>query len=173
MKPVLLVIAPETFRDEELFETQKVLGDAGISTVIASTHTGTCTGKLGGTAEATIALKDANSKNYEAIAFIGGMGSEVYFKNAEARTIAHEFYDDDKIVSAICIAPVILANAGLLKGKQATVFPDGAETLRNCGAHYTGEAVTVDGNIITGNGPASSVAFGEMLASKIKEQAAS
>lgn len=173
MKPVLLVIAPETFRDEELFETKEVLEDAGISTVIASTHTGTCTGKLGGIAEATIALKDANSKDYEAIAFIGGMGSEVYFKDTVAHAMALNMYDEHKIVSAICIAPVILANAGLLKGKQATVFPDGAETLTHCGAHYTGEAVTVDGNIITGNGPASSVVFGEMLARKIKEKAAS
>ena len=169
MKPVLLVIAPDQFRDEELFETKEILETAGIKTVAASTHVGTCVGKLGGKAESSIVIDDVQAKDYEAIAFIGGMGSEVYFNNETAHDLAWEFYADEKIVSAICIAPVILANAGLLKDKNATVFPDGAEILKLKGAHYTSEAVTKDGNIITGNGPSSSKAFGEALVTALKK----
>ena len=169
MKPVLLVIAPKLFRDEELFETKAELENAGLTTVVASTQTGTCTGKLGGKAESAITLDEVHAKNYEAIAFIGGKGSEVYFNNKTAHDLAWEFYADDKIVSAICIAPVILGNAGLLKDKKATVFPDGVDRLKSSGAIYTGDAITIDGNIITGNGPASSKSFGQALASQIRK----
>ena len=171
MKPVLMVIAPENFRDEELFETKEVLEAVGLSTIIASKHVGVCTGKLGEKANAEISLSDVKASDYEAIIFVGGMGSEVYFKDPVAHDLAWELYADEKIVSAICIAPVILANAGLLKGRKATVFQDGAETLKSNGADYTGDPVTIDGTIITGNGPASSKEFGRTVADLVKSTA--
>jgi protease I len=97
------------------------------------------------------------------------MGSQVYFEHPEAHDLAWEMYADGKVVSAICAAPVILAKAGLLKDKKATVYPDHEYTLKQYGAIYTGEAVTVDGNIITGNGPESSRAFGQAVAKQILE----
>ncbi len=172
MKSVLMVIAPENFRDEELFETKEVLDAAGLQTTIASVQKGVCNGKLGGKANAAIALSDAKASDYAAVVFVGGMGSEVYFKDPVAHDLAWEMYADGKIVSAICIAPVILANAGLLKGRKATVYSDGAETLKTNGADYTGDQVTVDGMIITGNGPASSKEFGRTVADLIKTTAA-
>lgn len=172
MKPILMVIAPQQFRDEELFETIEVLEACGLSTIIASKQKGICKGKLGGEAMAEVALEDAKASDYEAVVFVGGMGSEVFFNDPIAHDLAWEMYADEKIVSAICIAPVILANAGLLNGKKATVFPDGATVLEKCGAQYTAEAVTVDGRIITGNGPASSRLFGQTVADIIKNSAA-
>lgn len=169
MKNVLMVVAPEQFRDEELFETQEELTKAGIKTEIASTKIGDCKGKLGGHAKATLTIGQVETKNYDAIAFIGGGGSEVYFKNPLAHKLAQQMNHEGKLVSAICIAPVILANAGLLKNKKATVFEDGIEILKNCGARYTGEVVTMDGNIITGNGPRSSKEFGKAVAKKINQ----
>lgn len=171
MKPILMIIAPDQFRDEELFETKEVLERAGLSTVIASKQKGICKGKLGGEAVAEIAVSDAKASDYEAIIFVGGMGSEVYFNDAVAHDLAWEMYADGKIVSAICIAPVILANAGLLKGKRATVYPDGADDLKKGGATYTAETVTTDGNIITGNGPSSSREFGKTVANEVCKHA--
>lgn len=170
MKPILMIIAPDQFRDEELFETREVLESAGLSTVLASKQKGICKGKLGGEAVAEVALADVKASEYEAIVFVGGMGSEVYFKDPNAHDLAWEMYADGKIVSAICIAPVILANAGLLKGKRATVFPDGADELKKGGATYTAETVTVDGNFITGNGPASSIKFAEAIVHQLEKQ---
>ena len=169
MDKVLLVIAPQVFRDEELFETREELEKAGFETVIASTTKGICTGKLGGVAEAAISIEEARSSDYQAIVFVGGMGSQVYFEHPEAHDLAWEMYADGKVVSAICAAPVILAKAGLLKDKKATVYPDHEYTLKQYGAIYTGEAVTVDGNIITGNGPESSRAFGQAVAKQFLE----
>ena len=170
MKPILMVIAPNQFRDEELFETKEELETAGLSTVIASKQKGICKGKLGGEVMAEIALADVNASYYEAVLFVGGMGSEIYFNDPLAHDLAWEMYADGKIVSAICIAPVILANAGLLKGKRATVFPDGADDLKKGGATYTAETITTDGNIITGNGPSSSKEFGKKVAEIVSKQ---
>lgn len=71
--------------------------------------------------------------------------------------------EQDKVLGAICIAPVILANAKVLEGKNATVFPDGADVLKQNGANYIDVNVIVDGKIITGNGPEAAEDFGRAL----------
>jgi len=64
----------------------------------------------------------------------------------------------DVILSAICAAPLVLGNLGLLEGKQATCYPGFENTMR--GATYTAQQVTVDGNILTACGPAAAWALG-------------
>jgi protease I len=73
-------------------------------------------------------------------------------------------------VAAICIAPVILAKAGLLTHKKATVFSSEIETIEELGAYYTGMDVTVDGNIITAYGPQSTLRFAKRIADSIHQQ---
>lgn len=165
MARVLMVIAPERFRDEELFETRAVLERAGHQIVIASTRKGACPGSRGGTATADLALTDVNTDDYSAVVFVGGGGSKLLFKNQQALAIAREMNRKGKVVGAICLAPVILANAGVLKGRKATVAGTEAETIRSGGATYTGPGVTVDGNVVTGNGPKSSGLFGQKIQS--------
>ena len=169
MDKVLLVIAPQVFRDEELFETREEIEKGGFEVIIASTSKGTCIGKLGGKAEASISIEDVIPADFQSIVFIGGAGSQVFFDSHTAHDLAWEMYADGKVVSAICAAPVILAKAGLLKDRKATVFPDYEYTLKQYGARYTGEAVTVDGQFITGNGAESSRAFGRAIAACLRQ----
>src|SRR4030067_631187 len=68
-----------------------------------------------------------------------------------------------KVYVSICIAPVILANAGLLKGKRATVFPSGLESLNRGGAVYTGGDVEGEGKMIKRCGPTAADAVGERV----------
>ena len=107
--------------------------------------------------------KDIKFEDFDGIFFVGGGGAAVYFEDNVIHNIARQFYDNGKLVSAICIAPVILANAGLLQNKKATVFPDGADALLQNGAIYTGNSVEVDGKIVTGNGPQAAKQFAEEL----------
>lgn len=72
-----------------------------------------------------------------------------------------------KIIGAICLAPSILARAGILKGKIATVFPSEANTLKNYSAICTRASVEQDGLIITADGPGSARKFGELLVKTI------
>jgi protease I len=163
MAKVLMIIAPERFRDEELFVTKEELEKAGHETVIASLQRGLCPGSRGGFASAALALDEVKIENYDAVVFVGGGGSRLYFANEQAIHIARETNKMGKVIAAICLAPVILANAGVLAGKKATVAGTEARTIESKGATYTGPGVTVDGLVVTGNAPKSSKLFGEKI----------
>jgi protease I len=163
----LLIIAPNRFRDEEYFDTKEALEGVGIEVTTASRSTDTATGMLGRTITPDISLRDVDADEYDAIVFIGGGGSSVYFNNPAAQDIAKKAVASDKVLAAICIAPSILANAGLLKGKQATAFPSEQGNLRAKGANWTGNDVTVDGRLITADGPEAARKFGLAIARKL------
>ncbi|MDD1666685.1 MAG: DJ-1/PfpI family protein, partial [Methanomicrobiales archaeon] len=69
--------------------------------------------------------------------------------------------------AAICLSPVVLARAGVLSGKKATVFrtADSVAEMRKGGADLRGEPVVVDGRFVTANGPAVARRFGEAVVS--------
>jgi len=163
MKKMVFVVAPEVFRDEEYIEPKTILESAGIEVTTASTVVGEIYGKIKIKAQSQMLAKDIKVDDFDGIFFVGGNGASVYFEDEVVHDIARQFYDKSKIVSAICIAPVILANAGLLQNKKATVFPSGADILIQNGANYTGNSVEVDGNIVTGNGPEAAKEFAEIL----------
>lgn len=168
-KRVLMVIAPENFRDEELLHTKEELERGGAETTIASSKTGEVRGLLGARVTPDIKLDQVKVDDYDAVVFVGGPGSAVYFDDKRALSIASEAFSKGKKTCAICIAPVILANARVLKGKRATVW-DGeyVRKIEGKGATYTGKPVEVDGNIITANGPGAAREFGRTIAKAIK-----
>jgi protease I len=165
---VLFVVAPERFRDEELFDTRRVLEESGHDVVIASTRIGGCSGSRGGRVHAVAALGDQRAAGYDAVVFVGGGGSKVLWHNEDALRLARETVEGTKVLGAICLAPVILANAGVLRDRNATVAGTEAGTIEAAGATYTGPGVTVDGNIVTANGPKSSGLFGERIAELLR-----
>lgn len=168
MKTVVMVIAEKIFRDEEYQIPKDILIKAGIKVITASTTKGEVTGKLGLKVSPDILLDSINIDELDALIFIGGGGAEQYFHDPLAHKLAKEAAQKDKVYGAICIAPVILANAGVLKGKKATVFPSGSESLKKGGAVYSGLDVHVDGKLITGCGPEAAKEFGERLVEMLK-----
>lgn len=162
-KNVALIIAEKVFRDEEYLVPKKILESAGVNVITASTTTGQAVGKLGVVVKPDRLIAELEPLALDAVIFVGGGGSSQYFNDGTAHHLANHFYQGGKIVGAICIAPVILANAGLLRGKRATVFPDGQPELAAGGALYTGNPVEIDGRLITGNGPEAAELFGREL----------
>lgn len=162
-KKVLMVIASNNFRDEEYAEPRKVLEDAGARVIVACSSLGMAKGKLGLEVKPDILISNVKEGDYDGIVFVGGGGSKEYFDSPVAHKLAQDFYRQGKLTSAICIAPAVLANAGLLKEKKATSFPSSAETLRTKGAVFTGGDVESDGTIVTGVGPEAAKKFGEKL----------
>ncbi|MHC4664354.1 MAG: DJ-1/PfpI family protein [Planctomycetota bacterium] len=159
-----MIIAGGNFRDEELFETRLVLQDAGVETVVASSRTGPIKGMLGGVAEAVILVNELRVDDFDAIVFVGGPGATEYFDSPVALNIAREAAAKGKVLAAICIAPVVLANAGLLNGVRATAFLSERETLQVAGAEFTGAPVERDGLIITASDPSAANLFGRAIA---------
>jgi protease I len=164
MTTALLVIAPSVFRDEEYAQPKTVLESRGVKVVTASTVPGEAIGKLGMHATAGLSVADAAEKPWDAVVFVGGAGASVFFDDQDAHALAKHQLDRGDVLAAICIAPSTLARAGLLKGVRATAFPDREDDLKAHGALWTGERVTVDGRIITGNGPEAATSFGEAVA---------
>lgn len=161
---ILMVVAPKNFRDEELFETKKVLEEKGIEVEIASKGVGEAQGMLGGKTSVDRELKEVRVEDYAGVVFVGGTGASAYFDDELALSLARQADEKGKVVAAICIAPSILANAGVLEGKRATSFPSEEGNLKEKGAVYTGEGVTVDGRIVTAQGPAWARGFGQKVA---------
>lgn len=135
MAKIVMIIAPERFRDEELFVTKEELEKAGHEIVIASSVKGICPGSRGGFATATLMLNEVQASDYDAVVFVGGGGSKLLYANEEALRIAKEMHRKKTVVAAICLAPVILANAGILNGKNATVAGTEAKTIESKGAN--------------------------------------
>ncbi|HOV22058.1 MAG TPA: DJ-1/PfpI family protein [bacterium] len=167
---ILMIIAFDQFRDEEYAKPRKILENSGYKIVVASYKTGIAKGMLGSKVKVDISLEDVKVNEYDGVIFVGGSGASVYFNNQTTLKIANEFYNKGKIVGAICIAPVILANAGLLSGKKATCWPSYEKTLKEKGAVWSDKNVEVDGSIITGNGPAAANEFGEKYLKLLKSK---
>jgi 4-methyl-5(b-hydroxyethyl)-thiazole monophosphate biosynthesis len=81
-------------------------------------------------------------------------------------------YKAGKKIAAICASPaVVLAPLGILEGKKATCYPGFEKALEETGATYTGDLVTVDGNITTGEGPAAAFPYAyELLTQLVDKQ---
>lgn len=167
-KKVVMIIAPEDFRDEELKEPRDLLNSKGASVSVASKTTDEVTGMLGMKVKPDITIDSIKVDDYNAVIFVGGVGASVYFNDEKVLSIAKETFEKGKVIGAICIAPSILANAGVLKGKKATSYSSERKNLEEKGAIWTGEDVSVDGKIVTASGPVSAKKFGEKIAELLK-----
>jgi protease I len=168
MSKVVFVIAKKNFRDEELFHPLQEIKNAGNIVIIASIEKGECIGAKGGIINAEIELNEINEKDFDGIVFVGGAGSAQYFNNEKALILAKNFFNAGKVIAAICIAPSILANAGLLNGVKVTSFVSEKNHLIEKGAEFTGNEVEVSGKIITASGPKSAKEFGKKINELLK-----
>ncbi|MBF0300752.1 MAG: DJ-1/PfpI family protein [Oligoflexia bacterium] len=162
-KKILMIIAPQMFREEEYQRPREIFEKAGAKITVASSSKKISIGKFGMKVTPDILLDEVKVVNYDAIVFIGGPGATEYFESERAMEIANESVKQNKILAAICIAPSILARAGVLKNKKATVYSSEIDTLKTKGAFYTGKEVEQDGKIITANGPSSAFEFGKAI----------
>lgn len=172
---VLYVIAPQDFRDEEYFKPSEILKRAGIKVVTASLRRGKCTGMFGGSVDAELSVKEALDKvdSFDALVIAGGSGAVKLREDNDMIELVKRFHEKKKLVAAICISPTILAKAGILRGKQATVWSSALDRsniklLEKYGATYKGERVVVDDDIITASGPEAAQEFGEAILKKLK-----
>lgn len=163
-KKIALIIAFRDFRDEEYFFTKQDLENEGAQITTVSSSLGSALGKMGGEVKVDVLLKDLKVDDYDAVLFIGGPGAYKYFDDPTCQKIAKETVEKNKVLGAICSAPAILAKAGVLKGKKATVWTSNMDKslvkiLQNGGAEYLDLIVVTDGKIVTANGPEASHEF--------------
>ena len=173
-KKIAMIIAFRDFRDEEYLIPKKILSSAGAEIITASASLGRAIGKLGGEAEVNLLLENLKVEDYQAILFVGGQGAFKYIDDQTSHQIAREAVKNNKVLGAICIAPLILAKAGVLQGKKAVVWSSvmdksAVKILKESGAVYQDSQVVVDGRIITANGPQSAKKFAEAIIKILSE----
>lgn len=161
-----MIIANTGYQEMEYSVPRKIFEDAGFEIVVAAKKKGNATGHMGAITLIDLAFNQVDVSEFDGIVFIGGPGAVSYVEDIEAHMIARDAIEEKKVLGAICIAPLILAHAGVLKGRKATVWnTDGkpGTRLTSLGVNFIDEQVVDDEDIITANGPPAAAEFGERV----------
>jgi protease I len=164
---VVIVIAPERFRDEELETPRRLLVQAGHRVSVASTRSGEAVGMLGVRIKVDATVAQVRAEECDALVIAGGSGAPAHLWDAEPLiTLVKAVHTAGRPVGAICLGPPVLARAGILLRRRATCYPADRALLelKRGGATVVEEPVVCDGTIVTANGPEAATAFGEALA---------
>ena len=167
-KKVAMIIAFKDFRDEEYFVPKEILEKAGAEIKTVSNKMGTAIGADGGDVKVDLLVSEIDPAEFVAVVFIGGSGCLENLDNESSYRVAQETVSQNRVLASICLSPVILAKAGVLEGKKATVWSSVMDRspikiLQNNGAIYEDKRVVVEGKIITGNGPGAAEEFGQAI----------
>lgn len=155
MPKVALILAPG-FEEIEALTPVDVLRRADISCDLLGFDQ-TVTGSHGITVTAD-ALWQGDLSAYDMVVLPGGMPGSAHLRDDERLMAAlKDMQVADKWIAAICAAPLALARAGVLAGKNFTCY-DGVEREIADG-NYRKETVVRDGKIITSRGPSTALAF--------------
>lgn len=160
----ILIMATHGFEQSELEVPLERLQDAGADVDIASLEMGDIAGwddgDWGDEIEVDLKISDVKADDYGALVLPGGqMNPDLLRVDADAIALIREFAAADKPVAAICHAPWLLIEAGLVKGKQMTSYKSIRTDMVNAGADFVDQAVVVDGHIITSRCPDDLPAF--------------
>lgn len=148
-KNILIILPAQKFNEQEFVITKTILTRAGFNLFVASDTASLCTGDKNLRVRADMNFYNISEPNFCGIIFIGGIGAKEYWENKSLHMIINQFNDNCKIVAAICVAPVILANAGILNSIKAVCFPTAKSELTKMGAVYIDKPVVISKNIIT------------------------
>ncbi|MDI9616350.1 MAG: DJ-1/PfpI family protein [Methanothrix sp.] len=167
---VLMVVAPKNYQERELNIPREAFERSGLDVDVASKGVTTATSMGGESVSVDVDVRSVNISKYRAVVFVGGIGIEELklHQDSDYVNLARSAYDRGMIVAAICLAPNILASAGLLTNRNATCADSTYLIQKN--VNYTDAPVVRDGSIITGRDPGSSEEFAETIIAAVSEQ---
>lgn len=156
-KRALVLFAPG-FEEIETVTIIDVLRRAGIQVVAAGTEAGVLEGAHGIRLTCDANAAELCAADFDAVVLPGGMANaRTLASHQEAQRLIHEARDADRVVAAICAAPIALHTAGLLEGRKHTSHPVVQPELPEAG--YCDERVVTDGRLVTSRGPGTSLEF--------------
>lgn len=154
----------EGFEEIEALTVADVLRRSGIDTqTVSITHTNEVSGAHNIVVVADKLLTEIHAAESDMVVLPGGMPGALNLRNDSTLcAILNDRAVAGLPIAAICAAPYILGELGILRGKRATCYPGFEDKL--LGADYTGAMVEQDGNIITGKGPGAAMEFALKIA---------
>ncbi len=167
------VFLADGFEDVEALIPVDVLRRGGVEVVtVSTTEFPLVESAHGVNIEADIQFEQGDYTDADLLMLPGGMpgASNLFAHEGVCKAVLAQAAAGKK-VAAICAAPaVVLAQLGILEGKKATCYPGFEQSLKENGAQYTGDLVTVDGNITTGEGPAAAFPYAYELLSQLVDK---
>lgn len=163
MNKKIVILMANGFEETEAIATADVLARLGFELCLASLKSKNVTGAHGITIQADCLINDIKLDDFDALVLPGGMPGAINLReNSTVIELVKNAKNTDKVIAAICAAPIVLAQAGIIAGKQVTCYPGFEEQLSS--ALCTGTRCEQDGNIITARGVGASFEFGAKIA---------
>lgn len=154
----IAILATNGFEQDELAVPLRKLGEAGAAVEIVSPESGEIRcwkyTDWGDSFPVDRKLSDAHSKDYDALVLPGGqINPDLLRVRPEVIEFVQEFYNQGKTIAAVCHAPWLLIEAGLVKGRRATSYRSVSTDMKNAGAQWVDEPVVIDDGIVTSRKP--------------------
>lgn len=166
-KSILLILASNDFNEDEYLVVKTILEREKFKLFIASDAHSLCVGSKGLKVRPDISFYNMHESNFNAIVLIGGSGIKSYWGNSLLHNLVNNFNRSNKLIAAICSAPVILSRAGLLNDKEATCFLNDRKELERDGAVFVDVPVKFQKNIITAQNASASQQFAQTIAERL------
>ncbi len=167
-EPKVLTLLGKGFEELELVAPVDLLRRAGVKTVMASTETDLLVaGRNGIRIQADCLLDDCATGDFDLLYIPGGPAVSRLREDPRVLDLVKEFQARSAALAAICAAPTLLAQAGILQGKTVTSFPGVRAEVEPFAAVYTENRVESDGNLLTSRGAGTAEEFGLALVERL------
>jgi protease I len=170
----IAILVAKGFEQVELTEPRRALQEAGAETVIVSPESGTVRGwnetDWGDDVAVDRSLADANADDFDGLLLPGGvMNPDNLRKDERAVEFTRSFFEAGKPVAAICHAPWLLAEAGVLHDREITSYESIRTDMKNAGAKWVDREVVVDSGLVTSRKPDDIPAFNRKMIEEFAE----
>jgi protein deglycase len=157
MKTVLVLLAPG-FEEIETITVVDILRRAGARVTLAGTEDGPLKGSRGVHISPDDLIENILETEFDLVVLPGGQpGTDNLNKDPRVASLLIKMNGLGKKIAAICAAPIILKNAGILENRCVTSHPSVQNAME--GISYREDRVVVDGNIITSKSPGTAMEF--------------
>ena len=168
------ILTDHGFEESELTSPMQALRDAGATVHVVSKQEGTVKGWSQGNwsleVPVDVQVKDANPEEYDALMIPGGViNPDQMRRHGEYIKFATHFLEAGKPLAAICHAPQLLIETGMVSGRQLTSFASIKTDLVNAGALWEDKEVVVDNGLVTSRSPKDLEAFNKKMIEEIRE----
>lgn len=161
--PTVLVPLADGFEEIEAFAPIDLLRRAGVEVTTTALAEGIhVTGRSGITAHADTPLAAVMGREFDLLFLPGGAGVKHLRADPRVRDLVLKQHSAGRWIAAICAAPTVLHDCGLLAGRRYTAHFSVANELT---AILSNERIVTDGNITTSRGAGTAVEFGLHLVS--------